>query len=160
MCKVCFGTRTYCSRLGWSWELLCNVLSEIDSWVVGNGVTEEEAKLGRRSKMAFGLAIIGLGVVILLGNFAILSIRPGELFKKYWPVIPLLWGFVGIVEVLTQRRRGAFIPLVAFLVGGVLLGNKLQWWYISSSRFLNIFFWPMVLILIGLSFFSKGWDED
>ncbi|MCK9221026.1 MAG: LiaF-related protein [Limnochordia bacterium] len=109
----------------------------------------------RASEMALGLAVIGLGIVLLLSNFDLLSVGPGYVFNTYWPVLLMVWGFVAIIEVLMHRRQGIFFPLLVFAVGGLILGNKLQWWNVGFNRFWDLF-WPVVIILIGWSFLRQG----
>ena len=111
--------------------------------------------LGAASQMALGLGIIVLGTVLLLGNFGMLSVQPGEVFYTYWPLVPLLWGLVGTVETLAKRRQGLFFPLLIFVASGILLGNKLNWWDVSFSQFVD-FLWPVMLILLGWFLFREG----
>ena len=95
------------------------------------------------------------GTVLLLGNFGMLSVQPGEVFYTYWPLVPLLWGLVGTVETLAKRRQGLFFPLLIFVASGILLGNKLNWWDVSFSQFVD-FLWPVMLILLGWFLFREG----
>jgi len=87
----------------------------------------------------FGLLIIGAGVLILLRNLDF----PFPDFLFTWPMILIGLGFV--FGVRDGFKPGGWLTLLA--VGGVFLAME-----IYPDLHLNTFFWPVILILVGVSF--------
>ncbi len=86
-----------------------------------------------------GLLIIGAGVLILLRNLDF----PFPDFLFTWPMIVILVGFV--MAVREGFKPGGWVPVIA--VGGFFLAMKM-----FPEFHLSTFFWPAILIAVGLSF--------
>lgn len=91
-----------------------------------------------------GLLLIILGALFLLDAFT--SLDFGRMVGDWWPVIFII---VGLIKLKGQNRGSAF----TFIIVGVLLllltKDVLEWHDIGR-------FWPLILILIGLSLVFKG----
>ena len=55
------------------------------------------------------LILVVIGVVFLLNNLGH-DLPLWSLFSNYWPVLLILMGVIGLVEVLYHAGRGAAIP--------------------------------------------------
>lgn len=102
-----------------------------------------------RGNWWLGLLVILLGVGFLLGNFGFLEFNMSYLVRTYWPVVLLV---LGIVYLLGGRERGNYISGVIFIALGLLfLGRNTEILVFDMRTFWQIF-WPVLLILLGLSF--------
>ncbi len=102
-----------------------------------------------RGNWWLGLVIIALGVIFLLGNFELVEVNVFQILRTYWPVVLLLLGF----NILTNNReRGGYLSALIFILLGLLfLGRNLDLYYFELRFFWRLF-WPVVLILLGVSF--------
>ncbi|MGB3467107.1 MAG: hypothetical protein WBA74_17635 [Cyclobacteriaceae bacterium] len=92
-------------------------------------------------RIVLGLIMIIAGVVFLLDNLDILEIRIPD-FLWRWESILLL---VGVVNLFSRNWSAAF----------VLIGLGVFFWVIRDQR-INFFeLWPVILIIIGISFILK-----
>lgn len=113
-------------------------------------------------RMIVGLFVIAIGIILILNNlYEGFYINIGQLFRTYWPVIPLVFGLNWLVLSFestksTEGKRvffswGQFVTaLVAIGIGIVFLGNNLGWFNIETRLFWSLF-WPIILILIGVN---------
>jgi|APLak6261698228_1056238.scaffolds.fasta_scaffold01195_4 predicted membrane protein len=92
-----------------------------------------------------GLLIIAAGVLILLRNLDF----PFPDFLFTWPMIVILVGFV--MALRDGFKPGGWLTVVA--VGGFFLALK-----IFPEFHMSTFFWPAILIAVGLSFVI-GWNK-
>lgn len=98
-------------------------------------------------KRWIGLILVGIGVLVILGNLGVLDNFWG-LLTTYWPVILIIAGVFNLVS-NPAGKVGGFLVLI---LGVLLLLNNLD----QVQIFTHITFWPIVLILVGLWFFFKG----
>ncbi|TVP70295.1 MAG: hypothetical protein EA342_01815 [Leptolyngbya sp. LCM1.Bin17] len=102
-----------------------------------------------KSNWLIGAVLIVLGIVVLLNNLGATEIPVGELFRTYWPVGLVLWG----VNMLASggRRGGNLLSAgVLLVIGLVLLAGNIGLLDFNLDDFWR-FFWPVMLILAGLS---------
>ncbi len=101
-------------------------------------------------KRWIGAILIGIGVLIILGNVGVLENFWGYL-GTYWPVILILAGLFN----LANNPAGRFGGFLVLAVGTLLLVNNLE----EVNLFSYVYFWPIVLILAGLWFVFRGsWE--
>jgi len=101
-------------------------------------------EFGKRNGMPFrfwaGILLVLLGTGFLLNVFHILPF--GEYVGMYWPSLLML---VALIQLAT--RSSSFTGAgILFTVGALLQANKLGW----IDHFWSAF-WPIVLIIIGIS---------
>lgn len=90
--------------------------------------------------LSFGLILIGVGVILLLGQLGIVSAN--RIFYFFWPAILIFFGVEGLLSRNSFKRDwGAFLTLL----GGVLLLAKLGYIHAGFS-----IVWPLALIFWGL----------
>jgi len=102
-----------------------------------------------RDNWWLGLVIIIVGVVILLNNFEITQIDILWYMSTYWPVLLLLWG----VSMLRGGRDGGRLvsAVIIIALGLLLLSRNLELINFNLSLLWKAF-WPIILILLGISF--------
>jgi len=103
---------------------------------------------GKRQWLLGG-AFIALGGVLLSNNLGYTDISIGWLFRNFWPLILVAWGVSFLLESKGMGETVSGIFLIA--LGTLILGNRQGWFEVDLSIFWT-FFWPVVLILIGISF--------
>lgn len=113
-----------------------------------------------RGRVLLSVFLILLGVTLLLNN---LNIKGFELdLGTYWPVFPLLWG-IGMGLESFRRETGdghkayfsmsqLVTSLVVIFISAAYLGRNLELFQINFTTFWQLF-WPIVIILIGISLF-------
>lgn len=102
-----------------------------------------------RGNWWLGVAIILVGIGFLLSNFDLLDLNMGYLLRTYWPVVLLLLG-LNIMQ--SGRERGSYISgAVVIALGLLFLGRSTGIITFEMRAFWQLF-WPVVLILLGLSF--------
>lgn len=108
------------------------------------------------NKVMVALLLIGIGVGVLLDNFNVIQFDIGDLFRTYWPLIPIYIGLKTIFDGFRKKRfySGAWIyhlpvGLIIALIGWNFLAKNLGFNAINLGSIWN-FFWPLLLILIGL----------
>lgn len=99
-------------------------------------------------KLFFGVVVLLLGVVILLGKLKIFNFDFWSILWKLWPLV--LVGF-GVNKILSKN-----------VVSGMIISVIGLLFLISTVFNFNIFsyFWPIVLIGIGLSIIFNNEEED
>ena len=95
-------------------------------------------------RLLVGLVLVALGIVLLLDRLGVAS--AGQLIGALWPLVIVA---AGVLQMAVSRRAhlGAAITIV---VGLVLLAATLN--LLSASVWQ--FFWPVVLIAVGLLFIA------
>ncbi|MBS1562499.1 MAG: hypothetical protein JSS89_12905 [Bacteroidetes bacterium] len=101
-------------------------------------------EFGNRRGLPFrfwmGILLVLLGTGFLLNVFDILPF--GDLIGMYWPSVLMV---VALIQLAT--RSASFTSAgILFTVGALLQANKLGW----IDHFWSAF-WPIVLIIIGIS---------
>jgi predicted membrane protein len=101
-------------------------------------------------KRWIGGILIGIGVLVILGNVGVLE-NFGSLLATYWPALLIL---AGLFNIFTNPagKVGGFIVATAGLL--LLLNNMDQ-----VQIFTHISFWPLILILAGIWFLLRGSKE-
>lgn len=98
----------------------------------------------KNENVVWGVLFIFFGVGFFLSSIGILNF--GSFISKWWPVALLI---VSIIQFLTSRWRSAMVWAV---LGLTLL--------LSTSGLVNVgfwsMFWPMILIIVGLSFITDA----
>ncbi|NLC52225.1 MAG: cell wall-active antibiotics response protein [Firmicutes bacterium] len=105
-----------------------------------------------RSRYLFGMLLIALGVIFLLHNLGLAEVDIGYIFRTYWPVFLLFWGFNLLPRPSAKGfSLGEFLPAAVLLfLGAAFLLRNLGLIDLNLRIFMK-FFWPVVLILAGLS---------
>lgn len=98
-------------------------------------------------KRWIGAILIGIGVLVILGNVGVLENFWG-LLATYWPALLILAGGFNIVT-NPAGKVGGFIVATA---GVLLLLNNID----QVQIFTHISFWPVILILAGVWFLFRG----
>ncbi len=101
-------------------------------------------------KRWIGGILIGIGVLVILGNVGVLN-NFGGLLATYWPALLILAGGFNIVT-NPAGKVGGFIVATAGLL--LLLHNIDQ-----VQIFTHISFWPVILILVGIWFLFRAGKE-
>ncbi len=104
-------------------------------------------------RFIIGLAVLAAGVLILLDNLELVH-DVGQ-YWIYWPVVPIALGALWLVQALEGGRGGSswgglITGGVVLFLGVVYLGRNLDLFYFET-RYIWRMFWPVVLILIGVS---------
>ncbi len=98
------------------------------------------------SGLSWGLAIVAIGTILLLGQMGIVS--TAYIHKFFWPAILIFFGVEGVVFCSGPGRFwGSFLTLA----GAVLLLNNLGYLHIGWNMF-----WPLAIILWGLWILSRS----
>jgi len=101
-------------------------------------------------KRWIGGILIGIGVLVILGNVGVLE-NFGGLLATYWPALLILAGGFNIVTNPAGRVGGVIVATAGLLL---LLINIDQ-----IQIFDRISFWPVVLILVGIWFLFRAGKE-
>lgn len=100
-----------------------------------------------------GILIIVIGMIALLNNFGLVNISFSYLVSLLWP---LLLGIAGINFIVNRRDiPGIVTGSLLIALGVVFLGNNAGFWHINMQNFWQGF-WPVVIILIGVSLLGKN----
>ncbi|NLZ93076.1 MAG: cell wall-active antibiotics response protein [Firmicutes bacterium] len=105
-----------------------------------------------KSKSLFGIIIICFGVILLLNNFGYLQLNPVELIVTYWPVLLITWGLQSLWTG-SRSQSAQLVSAFTIILGVILLTNNLDWVEINVVNIFKFFF-PVLIILIGISVFS------
>ncbi len=91
-------------------------------------------------RLVFGLLILSVGVLFLLGNMEILN--PNH-YLRLWPALLIVLGLLQFIR--PHRRTGYILGSILVIVGSVMLLNRL---YIIHVSFRD--YWPLILIVVGV----------
>jgi predicted membrane protein len=108
-------------------------------------VTEGGKSMGEirniQGRMFFGLIIIAIGLIFLLGSMDKLDV--GKVFSNYWPLILVI---IGLWHLISSNFQNAFIGILFIAVGGFF---QLVEWGVLGGNVWNIL-WPLLIIVVGL----------
>jgi predicted membrane protein len=93
------------------------------------------------SHLFFGLLVIALGVLFLLGNLGFVNAHHVWL---YWPVLLVIFGLVKLASAREVPSRVLGFLLAVF--GALLLGHNFGYFYFSIWDF-----WPLLLVWVGFN---------
>jgi predicted membrane protein len=97
-----------------------------------------------------GIILAGIGVLLLLQN---LGIRYFDELERFWPLILMI---VGVAQLVRSVGMGGRIwGGAVFLVGAIFLANNFNLIHGDLWRF----FWPGILIIIGLGMLARSIDR-
>ncbi len=103
--------------------------------------------MSERPKPIAGIVIVVIGIILLLNNLGTTNIS----IWLYWPALLIIWGLSSAVT--GSRNLGAItLSLLVAMLGVILLGRNLGWFIVDLSVVFK-FFWPLLIIVIGLSIF-------
>jgi len=104
------------------------------------------------SRYLSGILIIGIGVIALLNNFGLTHISFDYLLNLLWPLLLVVAG----INLIANRGNLNSVIMGAILVGlgVVFLGRNANLFEIDMRYFWQGF-WPIIIILIGISLFNK-----
>lgn len=100
-----------------------------------------------------GILIILIGILALLNNFGLVNISLTYLLNLLWPLLLVIAGIGFIVN----RRDLPSIVAGSLLIalGVIFFGRNAGFFEIDMQNFWQVF-WPIIIILIGLSLLSKN----
>ncbi|MGM0420325.1 MAG: LiaF transmembrane domain-containing protein [Bacillota bacterium] len=104
-----------------------------------------------KQKRWLGIFLVLVGVFIILNNIGLIEMGLGELLATYWPLLLIFAGGYNLVTNPAGRWGG----VIVLLIGAFFLINNLD--YIEASEYIS--FWPVVLILIGISLLLRSRDK-
>jgi cell wall-active antibiotic response 4TMS protein YvqF len=91
--------------------------------------------------LIFGLAIIAVGVLFLLGNFGV----PVGFLWEYWPVTLIAVGLAKLVD--SRDTSGRTAGAILMLVGLVLIADKIHLPFLRDKNLWDL--WPLAIIVFG-----------
>lgn len=97
-----------------------------------------------------GILIIAVGVIFMLDNFEILY--AGD-FLRYWPALLVVWGISKVAQ--SPGGQGKIFGWILIIVGSFMLLDRLD---VISFHMHD--WWPVILIIIGLSFLRGSWSRS
>ena len=100
-----------------------------------------------------GILVIGVGVVALLNNFGLTHISFSYLVNLLWPLLLVIAG----INFIVNRRNLSGIVMGGILVGlGVVFLGRNTGLFDIDMRYFWQGFWPIIIILIGISLLNKN----
>lgn len=103
-----------------------------------------------KSTIIIGLFIIISGVLLLLNNLGLTDISSAEVFRTYWPIILIVWGFDVFKKDNNINRSHFILSILTIILGLLLLGRNLDF-FAFDLKIIWQLFWPLVFILLGFS---------
>lgn len=99
-----------------------------------------------------GSILIGIGIILMLNSLGYMNLTPWSIIRIYWPLLLI---YLGIDGLLKQKMSSniSFNSLLA-ISGLILLGDNLNL-YDFNVFYLLSKFWPVVLIVLGISLILK-----
>ena len=101
------------------------------------------------SRLVLGTVAIILGILFTLNNLGIIEVSD---YLRFWPVALIAFGMAVFLE--SSKTPGQFAGGVVMLAGMLLLLNNL-----GVLRFRLHDWWPLLLVLIGISIIWRGYDR-
>lgn len=101
------------------------------------------------SRLVLGTVAIILGILFTLNNLG--TIEVGD-YLHFWPVALIAFGLAVFLE--SSKTPGRFAGGILMLAGTLLLLN-----YLGVIRFHLHDWWPLLLILLGISIIWRGYDR-
>ncbi len=108
-----------------------------------------------RGRLVLGIIILVLGIIALLNGLNITDLSLEKVIADFWPLLLIAWGVGFLME--QTGPGGKVIGGIVFLLGIGFLGGNLDWFVFDFSYAWRLF-WPLVLILLGISFLL-GWHR-
>lgn len=97
-----------------------------------------------------GLIIVVMGLIMLLNNFGVVEYSVSDIIS-FWPLILV---YFGVRHIFQRNSLGEIlVGLIVLVFSGALLARNIGFLEVDLSIFWNLF-WPIILILLGISFFS------
>ncbi len=108
----------------------------------------------KQSRFPGGQSLIGMiigiiGFIFLLDNLNIIHSRQ---ILRFWPVILVIFGVMKILQ--TNKTSGYIIGGSIALIGCLMILHRLDIIYFRFSDW-----WPLFMILVGISFVLKSWNK-
>lgn len=100
-----------------------------------------------------GILVIGTGVIALLNNFGYAHISFDYLINLLWP---LLLAVAGINFIVNRHNLSGLVTGAVLLGLGVVFLGRNAGFFDVNMRYFWQGFWPVIIILIGLSILSKN----
>ena len=107
--------------------------------------TQQSKRIPKR--LIFGAIALLIGVMFMLRAFDVTLVD--ELWQ-WWPSIIIL---VGIVMLIANRFRNRFVPTLLILIGAFV---QIQVLDIDTGIEISRFFWPVILIIVGILILAGG----
>ncbi|MGK5026525.1 LiaI-LiaF-like domain-containing protein [Janthinobacterium sp. RB2R34] len=107
---------------------------------------KNKSPLDSPSQIILGVLVIGLGLVFLLDNLGLISVR--HTFR-FWPTILIIFGLLKISQ--SRTRSGYVLGGVMVLLGVTWTFRAIGLFYISWNML-----WPLVIIGIGIAVVTKS----
>ena len=101
------------------------------------------------SRLVAGTVVIILGILLTLNNLG--KIEVGD-YLHFWPVALIAFGMAVFLE--SSKMPGRFAGGTLMLAGTLMLLNNL-----GVIRFRLHDWWPLLLILLGISIIWRGYDR-
>jgi predicted membrane protein len=101
-------------------------------------------------QVVLGIIIVLIGVVFTLDNMDILYAHD---YLRYWPALLVLYGLSKLVQ--PGSAPGRFSGIIFTLIGGALLLDRLD---VFAFRLWD--FWPLIIIVIGLSMIWRTFSRS
>ncbi|MBN2319241.1 MAG: hypothetical protein JXR49_09200 [Acidobacteria bacterium] len=92
------------------------------------------------ARLVFGLLIIAVGILFLLGNMGVLN---PHAYLRLWPVLLIVAGLIFIVQ--PQRGPRCLLGIVLVIIGALMILNRLYFIHFSFRDY-----WPLILIIVGV----------
>jgi len=106
-------------------------------------------------RLAFGLLLVGLGLVLLLNQQGMIRVDIGELLSNYWPLILIYYFGVRLIFRTRSSSAGSMIwSLIGLFFGFYFLALNMDWIDIGFGDLITYAI-PVALIVIGLSMIFK-----
>ena len=100
---------------------------------------KRDAKAQDRGKVFIGLMLIGLGILLLLGQLRVLDLPR---IWHWWPAILMIIGLGQVVSPASARQAASGVSLILF---GLWFFAVFEHWY--GLRFSNA--WPIPMMIFG-----------
>ena len=97
-------------------------------------------------RVLFGLAVIGVGLLVLLDNLRLFDI---SLMRTFWPLAFVLWGLARLVWPV--HRGSSVLGVVLIAIGVLLTAQNLGYVQVHWRDW-----WPVIIIAMGVSIVMRG----
>jgi hypothetical protein len=101
-------------------------------------------KLKISNRVIFGIVVIFIGIILLLNSMNVIDADLS--LSTYWPMILILFGVAKIIN----YDESTFVGGIMLIIGIYFQLKNLNVEFFNSIRISTVF-WPIVIILFGLS---------